>query len=466
MRERCGVVAAAAKIDVSPYLYFSLNALQHRGQEAAGIAVYDDTEGKIKCYKGLGLVNDAFKDMDISGIEGKKGIGHTYYSVKISSPHNAQPTLVHTSSGDIAVAHNGIITNSGELKERLLKKGHNYSMGSEEESMAFLLSDHLKNSKSFEKAIRGLMRDLQGSYALTIMFNDRVFGLRDPLGIKPLCLGKLDNGYVIASETVALDVLGAEIVRDVKPGELIELTDEGYNSYQLMEEKHRAHCFFEYVYFSRADSVIDGRDVYLTRKRIGEQLAREYPADADLVVPVPDSGRAHAYGYSGESGIPMAEGLMKNRYIGRTFIMPSQDIRQKYILLKTNPIKSIVNGKRIVLVDDSIVRGTTMKQMVDLLRSRGAKEVHVRIGSPPIIAPCYFGIDMTTREQLIAPGRSVEEIREKIHADSLGYISIDGMIESIGIEHDDLCLGCVTGEYPIAVNGEKQRFQKVLEKWE
>ncbi len=464
MRERCGVVAAAAKIDVATHIYFSLNALQHRGQEAAGMAVYDGNE--IKCYKGLGLVNDAFKDKDISHIEGKRGIGHTYYSVKISSPHNAQPTVVHTSSGDIALAHNGIITNSEELKEKLMKEGHNFSMGSEEESIAFLLSDYLKDSKSFEKAVKSLMKELEGSYSLTIMFNNRVFGLRDPFGIKPLCLGRFNEGHVIASETVALDSLGAELIRDVKPGELIELTEDGYTSHQLMREKHKAYCFFEYVYFSRADSIIDKRDVYLTRKKIGEQLAKEHPADADIVVPVPDSGRAHAYGYSEGSGIEMTEGLMKNRYIGRTFIMPTQDLRQKYILLKTNPIKSIVNGKRVVLVDDSIVRGTTMKQMVDLLRSRGATEVHVRIGSPPIIAPCYFGIDMTTREQLTAPGKSIEEIRKKIHADSLGYISIEGMIKSIGIEHDDLCLGCVTGEYPIKVNGEKHRFQKMLEKWE
>ncbi|KAA0002876.1 MAG: amidophosphoribosyltransferase [Thermoplasmata archaeon] len=464
MREKCGIAAAAAKVDVAPYLYFSLNALQHRGQEAAGIGVYDDSE-QIKCYKGLGLVNEAFKDIDINGIKGKRGIGHTYYSVKISSPYNAQPTLVHTSAGDIALAHNGIITNSGELKERLLKEGHNFSMGSEEESMAFLLSDYLK-TKNFEKAIKSMMRNIQGSYSLAIMFNNRVFGLRDPLGIKPLCLGKMDNGYVIASETVALDVLGAELIRDVKPGELIEITEDEYISYPLMEEKNKAHCFFEYVYFARADSIIDGKDVYMTRKKIGERLAVEHPVDADLVVPVPDSGRAHAYGYSEKSGIPIAEGLMKNRYVGRTFIMPTQDLRQKYILLKTNPIRSIVDGKRIVLVDDSIVRGTTMRQMVDLLRSRGAKEVHVRIGSPPIIAPCYFGIDMTTREQLIAHGSDVEEIREKIHADSLGYISIDGMVEAIGMERDDLCLGCVTGEYPIKLEGERERFQENLEKWE
>jgi len=465
MREKCGVVAAAAKADVSPYIYFSLNALQHRGQEAAGISVYDDEEEKIKCYKGLGLVNEAFREIDMNSIKGRRGIGHTYYSVKISSPYNAQPTLVHTSAGDIALAHNGIITNSGELKERLMKEGHNFSMGSEEESMAFLLSDYLK-TKSFEKAVKSLMKDIEGSYALTIMFNNRVFGLRDPFGIKPLCMGKMDGGYVIASETVALDVLGAELIRDVRPGELVELTEDGYTSYQLVEEKNKAHCFFEYIYFARADSVIDGKDVYMTRKKIGEQLAVEHPADADMVVPVPDSGRAHAYGYSNRSGIPIAEGLMKNRYIGRTFIMPTQDLRQKYILLKTNPIRSIVRGKKIVLVDDSIVRGTTMRQMVDLLRSRGAKEVHVRIGSPPIVAPCYFGIDMTTREQLIAYGRDVEEIRKKIHADSLGYISIEGMVKSIGIDRNDLCLGCVTGEYPIKVRGEKQRFQEKLEKWE
>lgn len=464
MRERCGVAAAAAAHDVASDLYFMLNALQHRGQEAAGISTYHPDEQEICCYRGLGLVNEAFRDIDVGGIRGQRGIAHTYYSVELSTPENAQPTLVHTSSGDIALAHNGIITNADELRQELMDKGHTFSMGSEEESIAFMLSDQLKDA-NFEKAVRHVMRRLGGSYSLTIMYNDRVFGLRDPLAVRPLCLGELPEGYIIASESVALDSLGATFIRDVRPGELVEITPEGYTGHRLIRTRHTAHCFFEYVYFSRADSVIDGKDVYQVRKRIGEQLASEHPVEADIVVPVPDSGRAHAYGYARASGIQLAEGLMKNRYIGRTFIMPSQRLREKYVLLKMNPIRSIVSGQRVVLVDDSIVRGTTMRQMVDILRQRGATEVHVRIGSPPIIAPCYFGIDMTDREQLIAAGTAVDAVQDTVGADSLGYLSIEGLLRATGFARRDLCLGCITGEYPVDIEGEIFRFQEKLESY-
>ncbi len=461
MNENCGVVAIASRNRAAESIFLALMALQHRGQEAAGIAVFD---GEIKNFRGLGLVQEAFRNINFNNINSGMGIGHVYYSIKISTPENAQPTLLHTNAGDIAIAHNGIITNSEKLKEELMKEGHIFYYGSEEEAIAYLLADFLKG-RSIEKAVKQVMKKIQGSYSFTFMVDDRVFGLRDPLGIKPLCLGKFENGYIIASESVAIDVLGGEVIRDVEPGELVEITSEGYKSYKLMEEKHKAHCFFEYVYFARADSIIDGIEVYRARERLGEILAMEQPADADYVVPIPDSGRAHAYGYSKASGIPLAEGLMKNRYIARTFILPTQKIREKLVQLKLNPVKSIVDGKRIVIVDDSIVRGTTMRKIVSLLRHYGAREVHVRIASPPIIAPCYFGIDMTTREQLIASGRSIEEIREKIGADSLGYISIDGMVKAIGMEKNDLCLGCVSGEYPVKIEGEKLRFQERIEKW-
>ncbi|HHF56233.1 MAG TPA: amidophosphoribosyltransferase [Thermoplasmatales archaeon] len=462
MNEKCGVVAIASRNRAAESIFLALMALQHRGQEAAGIAVFD--EG-IKNFRGLGLVQEAFREFEIDEIEGNVGIGHVYYSVKISAPENAQPTLLHTHAGDIAIAHNGIITNSEKLKKELMEKGYIFYYGNEEEAIAYLLADYLKN-RSVEKAVKQVMKKIEGSYSFTFMIDNRVFGLRDPLGIKPLCIGKFENGYIIASESVAIDVLGGEIIRDVEPGELVEITPDGYRSYKLMEEKHRAHCFFEYVYFARADSIIDGVEVYRVRERLGEILAREQPADADYVVPIPDSGRAHAYGYSKASGIPLAEGLMKNRYIARTFILPTQKIREKLVQLKLNPVKSIVDGNRIVLVDDSIVRGTTMRKIVSLLRRHGAREVHIRIASPPIMAPCYFGIDMTTREQLIASGKSIEEIREKIGADSLGYISVDGMVKAIGMEKNDLCLGCVTAEYPVKIEGEKFRFQERIEKWE
>ncbi|HEC75832.1 MAG TPA: amidophosphoribosyltransferase [Thermoplasmatales archaeon] len=461
MNENCGIVAIASRDNVADSLYIALIALQHRGQEAAGIAVYDGKDKKIKNYKGLGLVEEAFRKINIEDIKGNCGIGHTYYSVKISSPENAQPTLLHTSAGEIAIAHNGIITNLDKIKEELMEKGHNFFYGSEEEAVIYLIADFLKE-KVIEKAIKLLMKKLQGSYSFTFMLNERVFGLRDPLGIKPLCIGEIENGYIISSESVAIDSLGGKIVRDVKPGEMVEITPEGYKSYNLIEKKHKAHCFFEFVYFARADSFIDGIDVYKAREKLGEILAEEHPAKADYVIPIPDSGRAHAFGYSKASGIPLVEGLMKNRYIARTFIQPTQRIREKLVQMKLNPIKTIVNGKRIVIVDDSIVRGTTMKKIVNLLRLHGAKEVHVRIASPPIIAPCYFGIDMTTREQLIASSREVEEIRKKINADSLGYISIEGMVKAIGMKRENLCLGCVTGEYPVKIEGEKLRFQETL----
>ena len=462
MNECCGVVAVASRNKVAENIYIALMALQHRGQEAAGMAIFNK---KIENFKGLGLVDEAFKRINLQEINGNAGIGHVYYSIKISSPENAQPTLLQTPVGEIAIAHNGIITNWKKLKEELMEEGHSFLYGNEEEVVGYLLAKYLED-KSIEKAVKNLMKKIEGSYSFTLMLNDRVFGLRDPLGIKPLCLGEIENGYIIASESVAIDALGGKFIRDVMPGELIEITPDGYKSYKLVNEKHKAHCFFEYVYFARADSVIDGIDVYKTRERLGEILAEEHPVDADYVVPIPDSGRAHAYGYSKASGIPLAEGLMKNRYIARTFILPTQQIREKLVQMKLNPVKSIINGKKIVLVDDSIVRGTTIKKIIALLRRHGAKEVHVRIGSPPIIAPCYFGIDMTTREQLIASNKTIEEIRKEINADSLGYISIDGLVKAIGIEKNNLCLGCVTGEYPVKIEGEKYRFQERLEKWQ
>lgn len=462
MNECCGVVAVASRNKVAENIYIALMALQHRGQEAAGMAIFNK---KIENFKGLGLVDEAFKRINLQEINGNAGIGHVYYSIKISSPENAQPTLLQTPVGEIAIAHNGIITNWKKLKEELMEEGHSFLYGNEEEVVGYLLAKYLED-KSIEKAVKSLMKKIEGSYSFTLMLNDRVFGLRDPLGIKPLCLGEIENGYIIASESVAIDALGGKFIRDVMPGELIEITPDGYKSYKLVNEKHKAHCFFEYVYFARADSVIDGIDVYKTRERLGEILAEEHPVDADYVVPIPDSGRAHAYGYSKASGIPLAEGLMKNRYIARTFILPTQQIREKLVQMKLNPVKSIINGKKIVLVDDSIVRGTTIKKIIALLRRHGAKEVHVRIGSPPIIAPCYFGIDMTTRGQLIASNRTIEEIRKEINADSLGYISIDGLVKAIGIEKNNLCLGCVTGEYPVKIEGEKYRFQERLEKWQ
>ncbi len=464
--EKCGVVSIYSRYeDAAPYIYYCLRALQHRGQEAAGIAAYSDKKEDILFEKGLGLVGEVFSPEKLKKLPGNSGIGHVYYSISLSIPENAQPYVFHTAAGTIAIAHNGILTNAEELKERLKKKGHGYYSGSEEESVSYLISDSILAGKSLISAIKSALSEVEGSYAFSFMVNNRVFAIRDPMGIRPLCLGELPDGlgYVAASESVALDAIGAKLIRDVRPGELVELTDSGIKSHQLFNKGETAHCFFEYVYFARADSILDGREAYRSRMRIGWRLAKESPVSADVIVPVPDSGRAHATGFSRGSGIKLEEGLMKNRYVARTFIMPDQHLRDISVGEKINPVKSIVSGKSVVLVDDSIIRGTTMKRIVKKLRDAGAKEVHVRIGSPPVIAPCYLGIDMTEREQFVAYGRSVEEIREIIGADSLAYISIDGLLEALKAEENQMCLGCVTGEYPIKIKGEKVRLQKTLQ---
>jgi amidophosphoribosyltransferase len=458
-REKCGVVAVASKSRTSTYIYYCLRALQHRGQEAAGIATFSK---KIESHKGLGLIAKSFDDCNLKKIKGKKGIGHTYYSIKLSKPENAQPTIMKVDDYEIALAHNGILVNAEKLKRKLKKRGHEFVLGCEEEVVAFLLIDHLKSQGDLVKAIKKTLSELSGSYSFTLIFQNRVFGIRDPQGIKPLCLGKFKNGYVIASESVALDVIGAELIRDVYPGELIELSPTKFTSHQLFNKKNKAHCFFEYTYFARADSVIDGRGVYETRKRIGWRLAKEHPVKADIVIPVPDSGRAHAFGFSLGSGIHLAEGLMKNRYVARTFIMPNQKLRDISVREKVNPIRSEVEGKRVVLVDDSIVRGTTMKRIVEMVRSAKAREVHVRVGTPPLISPCYLGIDMTTRDQFVAYNKKIKEIKKALDCDTLGYISECGLLEALAFTKNDLCLGCVSEKYPMDIPPEKHRFQQSL----
>ncbi|MFO7619321.1 MAG: amidophosphoribosyltransferase [Thermoplasmata archaeon] len=459
-REACGVVAIRCKKDAAAYIYYALRAIQHRGQEAAGIAV---NSGGLKVKKGLGLVSDVINAEDIENLSGKVGIGHTYYSIKVSKPENVQPQFLKTGVGDIAIAHNGIIVNSQTLVSRLKEEGKHFIIESEEEAIIMMLADAIRSTNDIPKSIKSVCKELVGSYAFALLVDDRVFAIRDPYGIRPLCLGKLDTGYVAASESVALDILGAKFVRDVMPGEAVEITDDGFKSINIGASVNRAHCFFEWVYFARADSNIDGLSVYEVRKRIGWRLAKEAPVVADVVVPIPDSGRAHAYGFSMGSGIKMNEGLMKNRYVHRTFIMPSQASRDISVREKMNPVRAVVEGKRVVIVDDSIVRGTTMTRIIKLLREGGATEVHVRIGSPPLIAPCYLGIDMTNRDQFIAGNKTVEDIRKEIDADTLAYITIDGLVEAITMEKDNLCLGCVSGEYPVSIPGERRRFQQTLQ---
>jgi amidophosphoribosyltransferase len=464
-REKCGVVGIITEngSHTPSYLYFALRALQHRGQESAGIAV----QGKsIKYIKHLGLVSDVFNPKNLNKLKGKAGIGHVYYSQKLSKPENAQPHVIPTAVGEIALAHNGVIVNTEDLKRELRIKGHVFLKGAEEEAMAYILADEMQRSDDILKAIKVLMRKLNGSYCLTLLHNGRVFGIRDPYGIRPLCLGEMKDGYVVASESVALNVLNAKILRDVECGEIAELTPEGVVSHQTAKKSHKAHCFFEYVYFARADSILEGKNIYEVRQRAGARCAEEHPVDADLVIPIPDSGRSHAYGFSHKTEVPVIEGLMKNRYIGRTFIMPDQKSRDISVREKVNPIPNVIKGKKVVLVDDSIVRGTTITRIVHAVRDAGAKEVHVRIGSPPLIAPCYLGIDMEDREQFLANERTIEDIREETTADSVGYISVNGVVDAIGIPKRDLCLGCVTDKYPLDIPCEMHRFQKTLSEYE
>ena len=411
----------------------------------------------------MGLAHQALKPEAVRELKGDRGIGHVRYSTFGSSTiENAQPFVVSTNYGDIALCHNGEIVNADTIMNELKKKGWAFITSSDSEIAVRLLANDIANTGDPVKSLKNLMSMLHGSYSMTIMIDSRVFAIRDPLGFRPLCIGRTKVGYAAASESVVFDTLGGEFIRDVEPGEIVELLPGEVKSTKTGLAKGRAHCMFEWVYIARADSSIEGKLVYEVRRRIGQRLAKEQPVEAAVIVPIPDSGRSHAIGYSEVSGIPYSEGLMKNRYVERTFIMPEQSERTTSVMLKLNPLKSVLKDKRVVLVDDSIVRGTTIRQIVQIVRNAGAKEVHVRVGSPPIRAPCYFGIDMKTRDQFAATGRTVEEIGKMITADSLGYISVEGLVEAIGLASGDLCLACLTEEYPIAVPGEKVRYQKKL----
>lgn len=455
MHEECGIVGVSFNEETSAALsiYYALFALQHRGQESAGITVHDGNQ--VRTLKGMGLVPDVFNRADIQKLKGHVGIGHVRYSTTGSSRiENCQPLLVSFKSGTIAIAHNGNLVNSRELKAALEKEGRIFISNSDTEVIAHLLVKELLHS-SLEDAVKEVMRQLVGSYSLAILMDKTLIVIRDPLGIKPLCLGCLDNGYVVASESVAIDILNGKLIRDVVPGEMLVFKNGAYESHQLIRSRNTAHCVFEYIYFARPDSIIDGKLVYDVRMRIGNTLCEEHPAEADIVSPVPDSGITYAIGFSKKSGIDYMEGLMKNRYIGRTFIMPGQDMRETAVRLKLNTIKPNIDGKRIVLIDDSIVRGTTSRRIIDLIRKSGTKEVHMRVASPAIISPCYLGIDMATREELVAAHKAVKGVEALINADSLGYLSVEGLIKSIGIPMDDLCLGCLNGTYPVDIPGEK-----------
>jgi amidophosphoribosyltransferase len=457
LRESCGIVGLALNDRESDSaalpIYYALYALQHRGQESTGITVHDGKSGRT--LKGMGLVPDVFKKYNLSDLKGFVGIGHVRYSTTGDSTiENSQPLIVNFMDRTIAIAHNGNLVNSVDLIAEFEAEGQVFLTSSDTEVIARLLVKELLKTDILG-AVEAVMRRLVGSYSLTILVDDTLVVVRDPLGFKPLCLGELDGGYVVTSESAAIDTIGGKLIRDVRPGEVLVFKDGSYSSHHLFRTKNTAHCVFEYIYFARADSIIDGQLVYQTRIRIGERLLDEHAIDADIISPVPDSGITFAIGYSKKSGIDYIEGLMKNRYIGRTFIMPDQKMRETAVRLKLNTIRQNLEGKKVILLDDSIVRGTTSRRIVDMVHKAGAEEVHMRIGSPPIISPCYLGIDMATREELVAAHKTVAGVEAVINADSLGYVSVEGLVEAVGIPEDDLCLGCLTGVYPVEIPGEK-----------
>ncbi len=458
MKEACGVVGVYSPgQQASKAAFFGIHALQHRGQESAGIAASSGTNIQVKTQ--MGLVTQVFQEKDLSDLDGYIALGHTRYSTTGSSHiDNAQPFLSKSDSVEIALGHNGNLINALELRNELLDLGVNFQSSADSEIIAHLIS-HAPAS-SWAERISYAMRKLHGAYSLGIMTNEEIIGVRDPLGVRPLCIGTLHDGWVIASESCALDHLGAEFYREVLPGEAVLVNKDGLKSiYQKPNTDHvLGNCIFEQIYFSRPDSLLNGDLVYTSRMNMGAQLAKEFPVDADVVIGVPDSATAAAVGYSQQSGIPFTEGLVKNRYVGRTFIFPDQRLRELGVRRKFNLLPQILKDKKVVVVDDSIVRGTTTPHIVDLLRKGGAKEIHLRICAPPIISPCHFGVDMAKKSELIASNMTVEEITEHLKVDSLGFLSNDGLLKSISGDRDQYCMGCFTGNYPIPIQLEMDKL--------
>jgi amidophosphoribosyltransferase len=467
-QDQCGVFGVwAPGEEVSKLTYFGLYALQHRGQESAGIATSNGK--KLLVYKDMGLVSQVFSESALESLVGHVAIGHTRYSTTGSSSwRNAQPTLGKTASGTVALGHNGNLTNTAELLEILRAnypdQSDNEITGGNTTDTAVLTALLAGNpDNSLENTALELLPKVNGAFSLVFMDEQTLYAARDPQGVRPLVLGRLKRGWVVASETAALDIVGASFVREVEPGELIAIDENGLRAKQFAAPK-RAGCVFEYVYLARPDTSINGRNVYDARVEMGRTLAKEYPVEADLVIPTPESGTPAAIGYSEESGIPYGHGLVKNAYVGRTFIEPSQTIRQLGIRLKLNPLREVIKGKRIIVVDDSIVRGNTQRALVQMLREAGAKEIHVRISSPPITWPCFYGVDFATRAELIATGLAPDEVRMSIGADSLGYLSKEGMIQASEQKESELCTACFTGTYPIELPTADRLGKNLLEK--
>ena len=447
---------------VAKSIFYALLSMQHRGQEASGICTYDNE--RLRIHRKLGLVREVFTEENLQDLFGSVGIGHNRYSTTgTSTVENCHPFIIKGARNGIAIAHNGNLVNYEGLKSELSKRGHVFTSSTDTEVIAHVLAIELIRN-DFEAALVNTLKKIRGAYCIVILTGKgELAAARDPRGFRPLSLGSSDGTYFVASESVGIEAAGGHFERSIEPGEIVFMDEQGLRSIKPSKKHRHAHCMFEYVYFARPDSIINGRYVLQTREQIGRILAREHPVDADVVVPVPDSARTATVGFSRESGIPAVEGIYKNRYIGRTFIMPKQYMREEAVRLKMSAIRPLIGGKRVVLMDDSIVRGTTTREIVDILRkSGGAEEVHVRIGCPPLKWPCFMGIDMATRKELLASKHDVESIRKKLGADSLGYISIGGLVEAIGQRKEDLCMACLTGDYPLEIEDERYREALLL----
>ena len=447
-REECGIIAVAMKnsLEAAQTAFFGLNGLQHRGQQSAGLAVCHDNV--MSCYKDMGLVTEVLDEKILTLLNGEMALGHVKYGPETESFQIcAQPLVINYRKGSLATAFNGALVNGKKLRQRMEDDGFIFSTKTDCEVVAALIARYDRNDIGV--AVKATMEEIKGGYALCVMTQDRIVGARDPLGIRPLALGRLEDGYTLASESCAFDMMDAEFIRDVKPGEIIIIESDKITSIETGAVKNGAMCSFEYVYFARPDSTIDGKSVYDVRENAGKTLAAEHPVKADVIIGVPDSGTPAAIGYSLGSGIPYRPGLIKNKYIGRIFIQPTQVQREIGVRIKLNPIDNLVKGKSVVLVDDSIVRGTTMRKIITTLRSVGAKEVHLRISSPPIRNCCYFGVDTPDIKDFIATSSTVDEIKKELGADSLGFISIEGLLQSLG--SSDYCTGCFSGDYPMEI---------------
>ena len=454
-KDECGVFGIAGHPDAANLTYLGLYALQHRGQESAGIASSDGK--RVSLSRAMGYVADCFDEEKLNELSGSLAIGHVRYSTAgESNLVNAQPILIDCSHGEISLCHNGNIVNATELRQQLVREGSIFQTSSDTEVILHLYAR--SQAVTAEDAIIESVSQIRGAFSIVMLTKDKLIAVRDPHGFRPLAVGRLGDATVVCSETCALDLIGATYIRDVEPGEVLVISKSGMRSYKPFAEASPAHCIFEHVYFARPDSYVFGQSVNEVRTELGRELAREAAVDADVVVPIPDSGVCAALGYAEESGVPFKMGLIRNHYVGRTFINPQQAIRHFKVKVKLNPVKSILEGKRVLLIDDSIIRGTTSQKIVRMIRAAGASEVHMRISCPPTISPCYYGIDTPRRSELIASAKSVEDIREFLNADSLSYLSLEGMLSSVGLRARSYCTSCFTGKYPVEIPRDEDAY--------